>query len=160
MTIPDDVLPEMPQPPANESRLEAFSRNNWRWMYLAALLVGVSATVYLIFAVLGQSHSLGESNEARATLASQVEALRTQVKSLGGTPVVGPPGSQGQPGQPGAIGPQGVAGPPGVQGPPGPQGAPGVPGPDGSPGTGGSVGSVGAQGAPGPQGIPTRYQAT
>jgi hypothetical protein len=139
----------MPQPPENESRIEAFSRNNWRWMYLGALFVGVIATIYLIFQVAGQSSNLTESNEARATLASQVEALRAQVTALGGEPVVGPPGSQGQPGEPGSIGPQGVQGPQGVEGPQGPAGPPG---PDGSPGAGGTVGTVGPQGGTGPQG--------
>ncbi|MFC8429929.1 collagen-like protein [Streptomyces sp. NPDC057253] len=74
-------------------------------------------------------------------------ALAQQVERLGGTPVTGPPGSQGEPGA-------SITGPPGPIGPPGPSGSPGEDGQDGKAGTDGAsaTGAPGASGAPGRDG--------
>lgn len=113
-----------------------------------------------------------------AVQTQQVRDLASQVRRLGGVPVVTPqpgapgsPGSPGQQGQPGVTGPSGPpgasvtgpAGPKGDQGKEGPQGAsgtigatgpPGPPGPQGEPGPAGQKGDAGEQGPKGDQGSP------
>lgn len=85
------------------------------------------------------------------SLEAAVVALTAQVESLGGEPVVGPPGES-------IIGPQGIPGISGPQGPPGPagergrRGEPGTEGPPGAEGSPGEPGPAGPQGEPGPPG--------
>lgn len=88
-------------------------------------------------------------------------ALARQVKSLGGTPVVGPKGSDGIDGKPGTAGadgrdgrdgPAGEKGRPGEKGSPGPQGVQGAPGEQGPKGAAGEKGEQGPKGDVGPQG--------
>jgi hypothetical protein len=71
---------------------------------------GVAALVLVGFAFLvvlmeGLGHDLRAANEARDSLAAQVERL-------GASPVAGPPGSRGEPGN-GVEGPRGERGPTG-----------------------------------------------
>lgn len=128
---------------------------------LAAVILGV-ALAWILLAVQGLQDELRTSNDAR-------DALARQVRSLGGTPVAGPPGSRGEPGKTviGARGPSGPPGPsgkpaptitpsPGPSGPAGPSGAPGadstVPGPVGPTGPTGPAGQDGAAGQDGSDG--------
>jgi hypothetical protein len=110
---------------------------------------GVAALVLVGFAFLvvlmeGLGHDLRAANEARDSLAAQVERL-------GASPVAGPPGSRGEPGN-GVEGPRGERGPTGLPGPTGPPGPTGALGPSGPPGTDGTNGSPGPSGSPGPPG--------
>lgn len=105
--------------------------------------------------------------DAVSTLASDVRALRAQVKAAGKTPVApdpsravedlpsrttvpvpipGPRGPAGSPGASGSPGRNGMDGSPGVSG------APGVPGAEGGTGPAGPAGAQGEQGPAGPQG--------
>jgi hypothetical protein len=82
------------------------------------------------------------------TLSIQRDALVEQVRSLGGTPVVGARGERGDPGPTSTVpGPQGPAGAPGSAGAPGPVST--IPGPSGPPGPIGPSSTV-----PGPAGAP------
>jgi len=101
---------------------------------------------WLSVKVVSQDKALQTSNEDR-------DALARQVRSLGETPVAGPPGSRGEPGEAGV-------GSPGPSGPPGPSGSPGKAAPTitPSPGPTGPAGPMGPAGAdstiPGPSGPP------
>lgn len=112
--------------------------------------------------------------DAVSTLASDVRALRAQVKAAGKTPVApdpsravedlpsrttvpvpipGPRGPAGKPGSPGATGAAGKDGASGVDGQPGatgPAGPAGPAGPQGDPGPAGPQGEKGEEGPPGP----------
>ena len=115
---------------------------------VAAILIGATFA-WIMLSVQGLRHDLVVANEARDSLARQVQ-------SLGEKPVAGPPGSRGEPGK-SVVGP---SGPPGPEGPPGPSGKPGKTGKDGANGDDGTngadgasaTGSPGAQGAEGPAG--------
>lgn len=148
-------------------------RRRWRapraeWLAVLTGVLALGMLVALAVMVVDLSQDLRTEHAAR-------DALARQVEDLGGTPVVGPPGTRGKPG-PSVTGPPGPAGQPGedgdsATGPPGPSGspgqpgrdgadgtsatgAPGAPGADGSPGAPGEPGSPGAEGPPGPQGEP------
>ena len=123
---------------------------------LVALLVG-----WLCVKVVSQDRDLRSSGRT-------IDALASQVQSLGGTPVAGASGLPGRPGQdatgsPGAKGEKGDPGPsstiPGPSGSPGatgPAGQPGadstVPGPSGQPGESGESGAAGQNGQDGSDG--------
>jgi hypothetical protein len=136
--------------------------------------LGVASLVLLVLGVLAY-RSWFVSNEADPELSAAVDELRSQVRGLGGTPVVPPaeditgdetnvvpiPGPEGPRGFPGPIGPPGrdgrtgepcqpsnpeCIGPPGPPGPSGPEGDTGLPGGSGEPG------ATGATGEPGPAG--------
>lgn len=131
----------------------------------ALLLLGL---LLLGWSVLSAHDANDQLNNQVGTLASQQQAaaeagqqLATQVRQLGATPVVQPPGpvaglagAQGPAGQNGVNG-VGIPGPPGSPGLPGPTGGPGptgVAGGAGAPGAAGSPGQDGQAGAPGPAG--------
>lgn len=111
-----------------------------------AVLVGV------LIVVLGATYVtavVSNLRTDRAELRDQVQTLTKQVRGLGGTPAVAPPGNPGASGPPGPAGARGPTGPrgrpgpsgsPGPGGPPGPSGAPGDPGPPGPPGPAGPAG--------------------
>jgi outer membrane murein-binding lipoprotein Lpp len=93
--------------------------------------------------------------QAVGTLASDVRALRSQVKAAGRTPVAPDPtravaNLPARTEVPVAI--PGPAGPPGPAGSPGPSGAPGATGPSGVAGNTGTAGMPGAAGSAGPVG--------
>lgn len=88
-----------------------------------------------------------ELDDARADR----DALATQVRQLGGTPVAGTPGKDGAQGLPGRDGANGVDGSPGPSGAPG---ATGKTGATGAPGAAGKTGAVGTDGKDGAQGTP------
>lgn len=134
----------------------------------ALLLLGL---LLLGWSVLSAHDANDQLHSQVGTLASQQQAaaeagqqLATQVRQLGATPVVQPPGpvaglagAQGPAGQNGVngIGIPGPPGSPGLPGPTGPSGGPGptgVPGGAGAPGAAGSPGQDGQAGAPGPAG--------
>lgn len=99
---------------------------------------------------------------------ASVSALAQQVRDLGGTPVVAPPGLPGADGVPGVDGRDGRDGsdgrngvdgkngttPPCLSEPPQCRGANGSDGNDGNDGTAGQTGKDGADGAPGQDGAP------
>lgn len=132
-------------------------------LWIATALLVLGGGLGLAFILIGrESHRADQlATEANlrggavATLAGDVRALRQQVKSHGGTPVVPDP-SKAVPSLsaraevpvpiPGPAGPRGVAGSPG------PSGAQGVPGQNGSPGSTGAPGVAGSPGAVGPPG--------
>ena len=147
----------------------------WRPLALLCWLIALSGAVVIIWARMDAA--AGRADEAAAeadlrgravsTLASDVRALRTQVKAGGETPVapdpsdavddlpararvpVPIPGPQGSPGQRGEAGPPGEPGTPGRDGSDGAPGADSkVPGPTGPPGADSTV--------PGPAGPPGR----
>ncbi|MFF5842103.1 collagen-like protein [Streptomyces massasporeus] len=134
-------------------------RRRWRapraeWLGILTGLLALGLLVALAVMVVDLSQDLRTEHAAR-------DALARQVEDLGGTPVVGPPGTRGEPGDSvtGPPGPSGEEGDSGPTGPPGPSGSPGPRGKDGSDGasaTGapGADGSPGAAGPPGPQGEP------
>lgn len=149
-------------------------RRRWRapraeWLGVLTGLIALGLLVALAVLVVDLSRDLRAEHAAR-------DALARQVEDLGGTPVVGPPGTRGKPGEsvtgpPGPPGQDGEEGQSGPSGPPGPSGspgrsgrdgtdgtsatgAPGAPGEDGSPGAAGPPGESGAAGPPGPQGEP------
>lgn len=137
------------------------------WLVALTLVLVVFFLGWLAVQVIVLTHDLRSANMAR-------DALASQVQSLGGKPVAGPPGSRGEPGASvvgprGPQGKQGDVGPVGPTGPVGPSGAPGKngengdngengtdgvgqPGASGSPGTDGVAGPAGPQGEPGPAG--------
>jgi Collagen triple helix repeat (20 copies) len=88
------------------------------------------------------SEDLDQANEQR-------DALAEQVRSLGGTPVAGPKGSDGRNGSDGRDGKDGQDGADGDKGDTGPAGKSGQ---DGSDGTDGAVGAKGDQGPKGDKG--------
>lgn len=106
-------------------------------LVFVALLVG-----WLCVKVVSQDRDL-RGEQARG------DALAQQVRSLGGTPVVGPRGAAGAAG---LIGPSGPPGATGVSGKPGKDGKDGSPGPSGSPGPAGPAGAAGSPGPAGPTG--------
>jgi len=143
------------RPPSQSVRLPRAEYLVALTLVFVALLVG-----WLCVKVVSQDRDL-RSEQARG------DALAQQVRSLGGTPVVGPrgatgaagligpsgpSGSSGVSGKPGKDGSEGSPGPSGVPGSPGPSGAPGVPGSPGPAGPTGPAGQDGASGAPGREG--------
>lgn len=125
----------------------------------ALLLLGL---LLLGWSVLSAHDANDQLHSQVGTLASQQQAaaeagqqLATQVRQLGATPVVQPPGPvAGLAGAQGPAGQNGVNGI-GIPGPPGSPGLPGPTGPSGGPGaTGvaGGAGAAGANGSPGPTG--------
>lgn len=116
---------------------------------LGALALGVVLAVILL-SIQNLRSDLQIANEAR-------DALATQVKGLGATPVAGEPGSRGEVGPSGPPGPPGKDAPsaaPGATGPPGKSGESGKPGADSTaPGPSGAAGRNGSDSTvPGPTG--------
>lgn len=136
------------------------------WLLLGVVLVGLAVLGVAVLSFMDQKNELQRS----------VTALAEQVTSLGGTPVVQPPGIPGPTGaagtdgrdgrdgtdgttapcatepaqcrgEPGRTGPPGDTGEVGETGPPG-QDATGVPGQPGVPGQTGQKGDTGQQGPP------------
>lgn len=130
-------------------------------LFVMALTIAVAVTwgVTTIGSLAGDV----EDSDQRANAAyAAVDALSTQVESLGADPVIepsdlppGPAGATGATGQTGPPGPQGLTGsvgPAGQPGEDGDRGPRGVRGETGSTGSAGSTGSPGNNGATGPQG--------
>lgn len=138
------------------------ARSVRRYLPAAVLVVLFLALAWWVSAELSAQRSTAERD--RQTLAQQasvrdqqIRDLAAQVRRMGGTPVVSPPGPAGIPGAPGQSGAPGAAGGtgrPGVSGSPGPVGASGAPGSAGTPGKDGTTGPKGDTGPPGPQGDP------
>lgn len=121
----------------------------------AVLLLGLLWAGWGVWSLSERGDTLAGQQQAAAAAAQQ---LATQVRQLGATPVVQPPGPVAGP-----AGAQGAAGQNGINGVPGPPGSPGLPGPSGGPGPSGSPGAAGvagqdgatgAAGPAGPQGQP------
>jgi hypothetical protein len=117
--------------------------------WLGVVLIGLAALAVGLLMVNARVTAADRRADDRAREAA---ALATQVRGLGGVPVVQPP--PGPPGAPGLPGPPGPAGPPGPRGPAGPSGLPGDDGPAGSPGPRGGPGPAGQDGQPGQDGAP------
>ncbi|MFD3574784.1 collagen-like protein [Streptomyces sp. NPDC058644] len=150
------------------TRAQAALHRNRRRLLLVAILVTLAGGLGVAFILIDRAsgradYAVEEANlrgEAVSALAGDVRALREQVKSEGGTPVVPDPGRavEDLPNRaevpvpiPGRPGPKGEAGVPGKAGPTGPPGADGEDG-VGQPGTDGEPGSPGADGQPGASG--------
>lgn len=118
------------------------TRQKTNVIYSICLVAGMAVLVWILLAMNSIHQQLADSNEAR-------DALARQVKSLGGIPVAGPPGSRGAPG---LVGPTGPPGPSGAPGKNGSRGVPGSPGTNGSPGATGPTGAAGTDGKDGSQG--------
>lgn len=149
------------------------------WLFVAA-----AAAIFLLVGLAVGRFSEQQAETARATaqrntLASDVNTLCEQVKSLGrecaappseqtlkavqgNQGVRGPVGPAGEPGRDGPPGPVGVKGAAGTAGVKGAAGSAGVPGPggtdgksgvDGKAGPPGAAGGGGADGPPGPAGV-------
>ena len=137
------------------------------WALLALVLLGLGLLAVAFFA------SRAESEGTESALRGDVAALASQVRGLGGTPVVvpsavvGAPGASGRDGIDGRDGKDGVPGrdgtsppclaePPQCQGKDGTNGsdATGVPGQSGKDGADGKDGQDGATGADGTDGRP------
>lgn len=109
-------------------------------------------------AIAGGITVAGDFRDELARAEADRDALATQVKRMGGTPVAGTPGKDGatgpagQPGADGRDGRDGETGEPGADGKPGPSGSPGPVGPAGSKGDDGAKGDTGEPGPTGPQG--------
>lgn len=130
-------------------------------------LLGLLLYAFVLVRLAQVSHKADQNvalKQAVATQAAQIDQLRTQLQTLGQTPIVPPPSPESRQGEPvvvtgpaGAQGAQGPPGPAGVQGLPGAEGPPGSsvtgpPGSDGPPGATGATGATGAAGATGPAG--------
>lgn len=120
----------------------------------ALIVVGLGYLLAALINLTGEVRDQRQEERARegmrAALASDVEALRSQLLALGQVPDAGPPPPELVPGP---------AGPAGLPGPQGSPGAPGTPGADGQafigpPGIAGDEGSPGADGAAGDDGEP------
>ncbi|KND30265.1 collagen-like protein [Streptomyces stelliscabiei] len=162
------------------TRTEQALARRWRPLALLCWLIALSGAVVIIWGRMDAQASRATEAAAEAdlrgqavsTLASDVRALRTQVKAGGETPVapdpseavndlpararvpVPIPGPQGVPGQRGEAGLPGEPGAPGASGSPGQNGRDGADGEAGSPGESGAEGPAGPAGPPGVQGEP------
>jgi hypothetical protein len=162
------------------TRTEQALARRWRPIALLCWLIALSGAVVIIWGRMDASANRADQaaaeadrrGEAVSTLASDVRALRTQVKGEGKKPVAPDPSEAVEdledrtrvpvpiPGPPGADGPKGEQGPAGEPGPSGSPGAPGRDGADGAdgeagaPGEPGAVGPAGPAGPPGPRGEP------
>lgn len=129
----------LPEVPARPGPLPERGRNVRDGIVLALVVL---ASGYVVVDRL-------DTNAEVDRLGSQVTVLSSQVRGLGGTPVVVPPSDTPQvitvPGTPGA---RGIPGIPGAAGQPGPEGKPGVPGGPGIPGAAGNNGDDGSDGEP------------
>jgi hypothetical protein len=167
------------------TRTEQALARRWRPLALLCWLIALSGAVVIIWGRMDAQASRATEAAAEAdlrgqavsTLASDVRALRTQVKAGGETPVApdpseavddlpararvpvpipGPQGVQGQPGdagEPGEPGSPGASGKPGQDGKDGAAGEAGQPGESGAEGPAGPAGPPGVQGEPGPAGV-------
>jgi hypothetical protein len=163
------------------TRTEQALARRWRPLALLCWLIALSGAVVIIWGRMDAQASRATEAAAEAdlrgqavsTLASDVRALRTQVKAGGETPVApdpsdavddlpararvpvpipGPPGVPGQRGEPGEPGSPGASGRPGQDGKDGAAGEAGQPGESGAEGPAGPAGPPGVQGEPGPAG--------
>jgi hypothetical protein len=161
------------------TRTEQALARRWRPLALLCWLIALSGAVVIIWGRMdAQSSRAAEAaaeadlrGQAVVTLASDVRALRTQVKAGGETPVapdpseavddlpararvpVPIPGPQGVQGRPGEAGEEGEPGSPGRDGKDGSDGEAGQPGESGAEGPAGPAGPPGVQGEPGPAGV-------
>ena len=153
------------------TRGERVCHEHRRFLVVAAILLFLGGAIAVSYLLVDRSRIAAQlANEADlrgqavSTLASDVRALRAQVKAEGKTPVAPDPTKaiEDLPKRaevpvpiPGPAGPVGPSGKPGatVTGPTGPTGAAGVPGADSTvAGPSGPAGPQGVQGATGPQG--------
>lgn len=124
-------------------------RKRTRRYFLITTAISTIATGWIIFRIVRLSDQGEDRSRTIRDLAGQVSALRTQVKTLGATPVAPEPSPQVAKGDPGPVGP---AGPKGDTGPAGADGKDGATGKDGAKGDKGDTGPAGPQGPQGPQG--------
>jgi hypothetical protein len=156
------------------TRTEHALARRWRPLALLCWLIALSGAVVIIWGRMDAQASRATEAAAEAdlrgqavsTLASDVRALRTQVKAGGETPVAPDPSDAVDdlpararvpvpiPGPPGVPGQRGEAGVPGEPGSPGASGSPGQDGRDGADGEAGAAGESGAEGPAGPAGPP------
>lgn len=135
-------------------------------LIVAVAIVGVLGGLAINYVVTVADRVRENTHELRRAEVA-LAALDSQVRDLGGEPVVSPqdladdgavliPGPTGQRGATGATGANGATGDPGPQGPPGTgtPGTNGINGLDGAPGPQGPPGDPGAQGPAGPAGPP------
>jgi hypothetical protein len=136
--------------PAAAGALEPGNRRRIvTWLVLTVALVAAAAVLFLVLDARGR--------DRERALNESVTALAQQVRQLGGTPVVQPPGIPGPEGQSGRDGTNGRDGrdgvtPPCVSEPPQCRGADGEPGEPGEAGPSGQGGQNGQDGTPGKDG--------